>query len=66
LMLDYNRNAYSDEDIAATIKYMSLRLTSLRVFGAWITFDAEMTTFIESYRNAYPHLNHLVYKLGMV
>ncbi|KAJ2449201.1 hypothetical protein EV183_005021 [Coemansia sp. RSA 2336] len=66
LMLDYNRDESSEEAVAAIIKYLALRLTSLTMFGAWTTFDTEITAFINMYKSRYPHLNHLVFKLGIV
>ncbi|KAJ2407621.1 hypothetical protein J3F80_002675 [Coemansia sp. RSA 2526] len=66
LMLDYDRPEYTDELVMAVIKYLALRLTSLKVFGAWIAFDAALASFIDNYKATYPHLVDLVFKLGMV
>ncbi|KAJ2851112.1 hypothetical protein IWW36_001363 [Coemansia brasiliensis] len=66
LMLDYNRAESSEETVAAIIKYLALRLTSLKMFGAWTTFDTEMVAFIDKFKPSYPHLSQLVFKLGIV
>ncbi|KAJ2632699.1 hypothetical protein H4R22_001071 [Coemansia sp. RSA 1290] len=65
-MMDYNRAESSEEAVAAIIKYLALRLTSLTMFGAWTTFDTEIIAFIDKYKSRYPHLNHLMFKLGIV
>ncbi|KAJ2503533.1 hypothetical protein GGH96_000093, partial [Coemansia sp. RSA 1972] len=62
----YDRPEYTDEMVMAVIKYFALRLTSLKVFGAWIAFDAALASFIDNYKATYPHLIDLVFKLGMV
>ncbi|KAJ2805090.1 hypothetical protein H4R20_002228 [Coemansia guatemalensis] len=65
LMLGYDAVDYSEDAITAVIKYLSIRLESLSLFGAQVAFDMDMSAFVNDYSSTYPNLRNVLFRLGV-
>ncbi|KAJ2083822.1 hypothetical protein H4R24_000474 [Coemansia sp. RSA 988] len=65
LMLGYDALDYSEDSVLAVIKYLSVRLELLSLFGAQVAFDTDMTEFVNGYSDIYPNLTNVTFRLGV-
>ncbi|PIA16925.1 hypothetical protein COEREDRAFT_86678 [Coemansia reversa NRRL 1564] len=63
LMLGHNELGHSKDAVITVIKYLSVRLESLSLFGAQVAFDTDMSEFVNDYSHIYPNLTNVTFRL---
>ncbi|PIA16926.1 hypothetical protein COEREDRAFT_86679 [Coemansia reversa NRRL 1564] len=64
LKLIFDSFVYPENLIIASIKYLSVRLSSLKLFNAQIAINKDMTEFVNEYSSIYPNLTNITFELN--